>query len=166
MYQIQRHPLSVYVQVGDNTNTSNSNSVNATTSRRMAPPPGLSAAWSVEGLEVGMGGGRFQEEEDPCAICTDELSSAPVQTLDCGHRFHDQVSLSSYLCVCLPVYVPVFMSVFLSICLSSCLSSCPSACLPACLSPVSKVSASRVADPSSLPCSSHGAIQGQVMPMA
>lgn len=35
--------------------------------------------------------GSDQYEEDPCAICHEELSSAPVATLDCRHQFHDQV---------------------------------------------------------------------------
>ncbi|XP_076438355.1 uncharacterized protein LOC143277431 isoform X2 [Babylonia areolata] len=57
--------------------------------KRTAPPPGISPAWSVEGLDPVMGD-RFVEEEDPCLICTDELSTAPTLVLDCGHRFHDQ----------------------------------------------------------------------------
>ena len=57
----------------------------------MAPPPGLNAAWSVEGLEP-LAGDRFVEELDPCAICCEELASAPVLALECGHRYHDTVT--------------------------------------------------------------------------
>lgn len=58
--------------------------------QRVAPPPGLNPAWSVEGVDeerAPTSADRF--EEDPCAICVDELSAAPCITLECSHRFHD-----------------------------------------------------------------------------
>ncbi|XP_070202004.1 E3 ubiquitin-protein ligase TTC3-like isoform X3 [Littorina saxatilis] len=67
----------------------NSNNSNSSEWRRVAPPPGLSAAWSVEGIEP-FAGDRFVEEEDPCAICHEELTAAPILTLECMHRYHDQ----------------------------------------------------------------------------
>ena len=38
---------------------------------------------------------QFVEELDPCAICCEELSSGLVQVLECGHRYHDQVTALS-----------------------------------------------------------------------
>ncbi|KAK7471488.1 hypothetical protein BaRGS_00035882 [Batillaria attramentaria] len=82
-------------QITSSTNSNNSNSGSTSGRRGLPPPPGLNPSWSVEGLEpMGsaheFGGVDRFEEEDPCAICHDELSSAPVTTLDCTHRFHDQ----------------------------------------------------------------------------
>ena len=34
----------------------------------------------------------FQEEEDPCVICHEEMTPPSTAQLDCGHRFHDDVS--------------------------------------------------------------------------
>ena len=64
----------------------------------LAPPPGISASWafptsgsnnnsSVGGTEM------FQEDEDPCAICHEELTLGTTQTLECDHKFHDEVGI-------------------------------------------------------------------------
>ena len=33
----------------------------------------------------------YQEDEDPCAICHEELTVGNTQTLECAHKFHDEV---------------------------------------------------------------------------
>jgi hypothetical protein len=33
----------------------------------------------------------FEEEENPCIICHEELDSSENSTLDCGHVYHTQV---------------------------------------------------------------------------
>ena len=36
--------------------------------------------------------GFFEEEEDPCIICHDELDTGLIFKLGCSHRFHKTVS--------------------------------------------------------------------------
>lgn len=60
---------------------------------------GVNPVWNTDGAEPvrrpldwsELGAGDNFEEEDPCAICHEELSSAPITTLDCRHQFHDEV---------------------------------------------------------------------------
>ena len=35
----------------------------------------------------------FEEEEDPCLICMDELSADAMTRLGCSHRFHTEVRI-------------------------------------------------------------------------
>ncbi|XP_025101928.1 E3 ubiquitin-protein ligase TTC3-like isoform X3 [Pomacea canaliculata] len=59
---------------------------------------GVNPVWNMDGAEPvrrpldwsELGAGDNFEEEDPCAICHEELSSAPITTLDCRHQFHDE----------------------------------------------------------------------------
>ncbi|XP_050415748.1 uncharacterized protein LOC126829704 [Patella vulgata] len=48
-------------------------------------PPGFTTnkGLSTPGLEL------FREDEDPCAICHDDLSLQPVRILECKHSFHE-----------------------------------------------------------------------------
>ena len=41
---------------------------------------------------VGAGEEIFEEEEDPCMICFDELVPTSTSRLACGHRYHSDVS--------------------------------------------------------------------------
>ncbi|XP_071111299.1 E3 ubiquitin-protein ligase TTC3-like [Haliotis cracherodii] len=61
-----------------------------------APPPGFSNSW---GVHLGGGGGSnsssykqldlfLDVEENPCAICHEELENQETRDLDCGHTFH------------------------------------------------------------------------------
>ena len=88
--------LNPFQSANGNSNNSNNNNNNnysiVSEGRRTAPPPGISVEWNVEGLADN---DPFVEELDPCAICCEELSSGPVQVLDCGHRYHDKVTALS-----------------------------------------------------------------------
>ena len=33
----------------------------------------------------------FEEEDDPCLICMDELDAGAMTKLGCAHRFHTEV---------------------------------------------------------------------------
>ena len=63
-------------------------------------PPGLSSSWafptsnSTSSMSSGVGE-TFQEDEDPCAICHEELTEGCTITLECAHKFHDEVSKMS-----------------------------------------------------------------------
>ena len=65
-------------------------------------PPGLSSGWAFPGAgltgvtERGPPRGEdvFQDEEDPCVICHEEMTSYPAVNLQCGHKFHDEVKFS------------------------------------------------------------------------
>ncbi|XP_076111314.1 uncharacterized protein LOC143079699 isoform X1 [Mytilus galloprovincialis] len=59
----------------------------------VAPPPGLNTSWgftessntsSYKGEEV------FEEEQDPCVICHEEMTPDTTVRLECHHRFHDE----------------------------------------------------------------------------
>ena len=52
------------------------------------PPP--KSAWASKKAEKI----DFEEEEDPCVICHEEMNKNIV-TLRCGHKFHPYVSSSS-----------------------------------------------------------------------
>ena len=43
----------------------------------------------------------FEEEEDPCIICHEELMPHDTCKLECQHRFHNQVRLTSKIKTCL-----------------------------------------------------------------
>ncbi|XP_046553087.1 LOW QUALITY PROTEIN: uncharacterized protein LOC124262626 [Haliotis rubra] len=59
-----------------------------------APPPGLNTSWGPQLSPSVSGGSRnrqlelFLDEENPCAICHDELEAQETQDLECGHTFH------------------------------------------------------------------------------
>ena len=79
------------------------------------PPPGISSIWAfptnsgaangshgppdtlrltngTSGYAGGVAGPEiFTEEEDPCAICHEEMEHE-LNTLQCGHTFHDLVN--------------------------------------------------------------------------
>jgi hypothetical protein len=54
---------------------------------KSALPPGLSALWGLSGTNSEV----FEEEEDPCVICHEEMTPATTVMLECKHRFHDEV---------------------------------------------------------------------------
>ena len=57
------------------------------------PPPGLSASWAFPVGGVNNNNSEmFQEDEDPCAICHEDLTIGSAITLECDHQFHDTVS--------------------------------------------------------------------------
>ena len=41
----------------------------------------------------GLGSDICQEDEDLCAMCYEELALGTTQTLECAHKFHDEVVL-------------------------------------------------------------------------
>ncbi|XP_056012499.1 uncharacterized protein LOC125682526 isoform X2 [Ostrea edulis] len=49
-------------------------------------PPGLSALWGLSGANSEV----FEEEEDPCVICHEEMTPTTTVMLECKHRFHDE----------------------------------------------------------------------------
>lgn len=54
----------------------------------IAPPPGLASNW---GFQASDGNNEvFEEDEDPCVICHEEMTPTTTRTLDCSHRFHDE----------------------------------------------------------------------------
>ncbi|KAK3585081.1 hypothetical protein CHS0354_004270 [Potamilus streckersoni] len=60
--------------------------------RPLAPPPGLPASWAFQSGDkfTSLGEREYFEEEDPCVICHEELTSQAAITLECGHKFHDR----------------------------------------------------------------------------
>ena len=49
--------------------------------------------WSSElGGSSTFGKGVLDDEEDPCVICHEEMTPETTKILDCGHRFHAEVS--------------------------------------------------------------------------
>ena len=62
-------------------------------SKLMTPPPGLSSSWgfletpSISSKEEEV----FEEEQDPCVICHEEMTLDTTVKLECHHRFHDEV---------------------------------------------------------------------------
>lgn len=62
--------------------------------RAKNPPPGLLGTWGHSGTDlVGLGVSSevFEEEEDPCVICHEEMTPPTTVMLECKHRFHDEV---------------------------------------------------------------------------
>ncbi|OWF40060.1 E3 ubiquitin-protein ligase TTC3 [Mizuhopecten yessoensis] len=59
-----------------------------TAPKPIAPPPGLATNWAFSASD---GTGEvFEEDEDPCVICYEEMTPMTTRTLDCSHRFHDK----------------------------------------------------------------------------
>ncbi len=59
------------------------------------------------------GGGRrgaFDEDEDPCSICHEEMRPGSTKMLQCFHYFHDKVRFFVVQCVCVCVCVCVLRS--------------------------------------------------------
>ena len=67
----------------------------------VAPPPGLSTSWAfpVASTNNSSSGSieMFQEDEDPCAICHEDLTTGSTITLECAHKFHDEVGTTRTL---------------------------------------------------------------------
>ena len=62
--------------------------------RAKNPPPGLLGTWGHSGTDlVGLGVSSevFEEEEDPCVICHEEMTPPTTVMLECKHGFHDEV---------------------------------------------------------------------------
>lgn len=65
-----------------------------TDDRARNPPPGLPLSWGVSGTDLvslGITSEVFEEEEDPCVICHEEMTPPTTVMLECKHRFHDEV---------------------------------------------------------------------------
>ncbi|XP_033757927.1 E3 ubiquitin-protein ligase DZIP3-like [Pecten maximus] len=71
-----------------NTSSKMSATQRPTPPKPIAPPPGLATNWAFQASdgtnEV------FEEDEDPCVICHEEMTPTTTRTLDCSHRFHDE----------------------------------------------------------------------------
>uniref|UniRef100_A0A8W8KL63 RING-type domain-containing protein n=3 Tax=Magallana gigas TaxID=29159 RepID=A0A8W8KL63_MAGGI len=64
-----------------------------TDDRARNPPPGLPLSWGVSGTDLvslGITSEVFEEEEDPCVICHEEMTPPTTVMLECKHRFHDE----------------------------------------------------------------------------
>ncbi|KAK6173520.1 hypothetical protein SNE40_016953 [Patella caerulea] len=53
--------------------------------KKSTAPPGFTANKGLSTPELEL----FTEDEDPCAICHDDLSLQPVRILECKHSFHE-----------------------------------------------------------------------------
>ncbi|XP_061169827.1 E3 ubiquitin-protein ligase TTC3-like [Saccostrea echinata] len=60
---------------------------------RSPAPPGLPASWGLPVTDLsslGITSEVFEEEEDPCVICHEEMTIDTTVMLECKHRFHDE----------------------------------------------------------------------------
>ncbi|KAL3886869.1 hypothetical protein ACJMK2_026830 [Sinanodonta woodiana] len=83
-----------YSSQGENTRSTRVSSQQPVPLRPLAPPPGLPASWAFQSGDkpTNLGEREYFEEEDPCVICHEEMTLQEPITLECGHKFHDQIT--------------------------------------------------------------------------
>ncbi|XP_060074001.1 E3 ubiquitin-protein ligase TTC3-like isoform X2 [Ylistrum balloti] len=80
--------IQTYEQRQQQNTSSQASSQRPTPPKPIAPPPGLATSWAFSASD---GANEvFEEDEDPCVICHEEMTPTTTRTLDCSHRFHDE----------------------------------------------------------------------------
>lgn len=66
--------------------------------------------WSLPVAETSLKNGVYDKEADPCVICHEEMAQKMVFDLECGHRFHADVSHHTVAWVNTLKYKEVYVS--------------------------------------------------------